>query len=57
MVRNGAGLLIESLAVIVSIHVAFGLDAWWDARQLRIDLLEDLTSVTEEVERNIAAQL
>lgn len=55
MARSGVGLLVESLAVVVSILVAFGLDAWWTERQLRVDLLDDLTSVTQEIEANAVA--
>lgn len=55
MARSGVGLLVESLAVIASILVAFGLDAWWNERQLRIDLLENLSSVAEEIEANLDA--
>lgn len=52
--RTGVGLLVESLSVIVSILVAFGLDAWWDDHQLRLDLLDGLASVTEEIHANVA---
>lgn len=49
------GLLVESLAVIASILVAFGLDAWWGERQLRKDLVENLVSVAEEIDGNANA--
>lgn len=49
------GLLVESLVVIVSILVAFGLDAWWGERQLRQDLLDSMAGVTEEIQANAAA--
>ncbi len=52
---RGADLLLEGIVVIVSILVAFGLDAWWGNRSARIDLLDDLASVTSEVEANIEA--
>ena len=55
MAGRWVGLLFESLAVIVSILVAFGLDAWWSERQARVDLLEDLASVTAEIEGNLDA--
>ncbi|MFV1988844.1 MAG: hypothetical protein ACC682_16350 [Gemmatimonadota bacterium] len=50
---RGLGLLLQSLAVIVSILIAFALDAWWAERSLRRDLLDDLVSVTQELETNV----
>ena len=42
-------LLVESVVVVLSILVAFALDAWWDSRGEREDLELDLVSVLEEV--------
>lgn len=55
MTRSAVGLLVESIVVIASILIAFGLDAWWSERQLRRDLLDSLSSVADEIEANVAA--
>jgi hypothetical protein len=46
-------ILVEGAVIVVSILLAFALDAWWDARRERVELLEDLASVTEEVRSNL----
>lgn len=43
--------------MVVSILVAFGLDAWWDGYRERIDLRDDLVNVREELEANLTALL
>lgn len=48
-----AALLREALAVLAAILVAFALDAWWDARVERTEMLEALDAVAIEVERNM----
>ena len=53
--RSGVRLILEGLVVIVSILIAFWLDAWWGAHQLRLDLIDDLTTVSEEFEANVAS--
>lgn len=53
--RTGVALLLEGFVVIISILIAFGLDAWWGERQLRHDLREDLVGVRQEIESNRAA--
>ena len=47
-------LLAEGLVVIVSILIAFGLDAWWDQLRSRVNLVDDLVNVGEELEANLA---
>ena len=53
--RRVRGLLLESAAVIVSILIAFALDAAWDNRELGRELEQDLASVAAEVQTNIQA--
>ena len=53
--RTGRGLLAEGLVVIVSILIAFGLDAWWDGWRAQVDLGEDLANVREEILANLEA--
>lgn len=48
-------ILIEGVVIVASILLAFGIDAWWDERQLRVELLENLSSVREEIEGNLDA--
>jgi len=45
--------LTEALLVVVSILVAFSLDAWWSERQLAREVREDLIVVDEELARNV----
>ena len=42
-------LVVEAAVVVLSILVAFALDAWWDSRGDREDLELDLVSVLEDV--------
>jgi hypothetical protein len=53
--QSAVRLILDGLVVIVSILIAFGLDAWWSAHQLRLDLIDDLNSVGEEFEANVAS--
>ena len=48
-------LLLEGIVVIVSILIAFGLDAWWDRSVERRDFVDDLANVELELATNIAA--
>lgn len=48
-----AALVREALAVLAAILVAFALDAWWDGRVERGDMLEALDAVATEVDRNL----
>jgi len=48
-----AALLREAFAVLAAILIAFALDAWWDARVERADMLEALDAVAIEAERNM----
>lgn len=46
-------LLAEGLVVLLSILIAFALDAAWENRELRRELDQDLASVAAEVQANI----
>jgi hypothetical protein len=43
-------VLVEGTAIVVSILLAFGIDAWWDDRQQRASDLAHLQGVLEELE-------
>ncbi len=47
------GMARESVAVLAAILVAFALDAWWDERREREEMLDALDAVTVEIERNL----
>lgn len=49
-----SGTVREIMVVVLSILIAFGLDAWWDAQGHRRDVVEMLSSVREEMEENRA---
>jgi hypothetical protein len=51
--RRGIKLVLEGIVVVVSILIAFGLDAWWDRAVERRDLLDDLINVEQELATNI----
>ena len=51
--RTAAKLALEGLVVVVSILIAFALDAWWDERQLEQETAEDLAIVEYELAENI----
>ena len=53
--RQIGRLLLEGIVVILSILIAFGLDAWWDRSVERRDFLDDLTNVEQELASNIEA--
>ena len=46
-------LFAEGVMVVVSILIAFALDAWWEDRQVRQEMLEDLSIIEAELEENI----
>ena len=52
--RSWRSLVAESLAVIASILIAFGLDAWWDRRGAEDELRAELLNVREELASNRA---
>jgi len=47
-------MLIEGLVIVVSILLAFGIDAWWDERQQDEAAAHQVTRVVTELESNIA---
>jgi hypothetical protein len=42
---NIAKLALEGAVVVISILIAFALDAWWNDRQLQQETAEDLAIV------------
>ena len=46
-------LAVEAPAIVVSILLAFAIDAWWEERQTEQDIAEDLAIVEHELEENI----
>jgi hypothetical protein len=46
-------LLAEGVTVVVSILIAFALDAWWEQRQLKEEMREDLAIVETELAENV----
>jgi hypothetical protein len=46
-------LAIEAPAIVVSILLAFAIDAWWEERQTEQDIVEDLVIVEHELAENI----
>ena len=51
--RNIAKLALEGVVVVISILIAFALDAWWNDRQLEQETAEDLAIVQFELAENI----
>ena len=50
---DGKGRLVrEGLVIVISILLAFALDAWWDDAADRRDLRQDLIGVSEEIRVN-----
>jgi hypothetical protein len=47
-------VLAESLAIVASILLAFGIDAWWDAKQERTEERELLADLAAEIRWNRA---
>lgn len=57
-------ILAEAVVVVVSILLAFGIDAWWEDRQVRFEeqqilrgLSEEFLSIHEVLERHMAMHL
>jgi len=51
--RSAAKLALEGVVVVVSILIAFALDAWWNERKLEQETAEDLSVVQFELAENI----
>ena len=45
-------MLVEALLIVVSILLAFGIDAWWEERRERIEEQEILLGLKQEFEQN-----
>jgi hypothetical protein len=45
-------ILVEAVVIVVSILLAFALDAWWDAKKEQDDLTEMLVLLDSELRRN-----
>jgi hypothetical protein len=45
-------LVLEGVVILLSILIAFALDAWWDGVQSARSLSQDLNGVTSEMESN-----
>ena len=50
--KNAKRLLVEVVAIVLSILLAFSIDAWWDERKERADEREVLASLYVEFEAN-----
>lgn len=50
--RRTTRLASEGAVIVVSILLAFWIDAWWDNRQARMTEMTVLESIREEVEEN-----
>lgn len=50
---NWARILVEGSAIVVSILLAFAIDAWWDTRQDRQEEQRILAGLKEELESNL----
>lgn len=48
-----AKIFAEGLAIVVSILLAFGIEAWWSNWQDRQDVQENLTALKEELDGNL----
>ena len=48
MARDSRGLLAEGLLIVVSILVAFSIDAWWQERQDRVEEKRILNALRDE---------
>lgn len=51
---NGRKLIIEGIVIVVSILLAFAIDAWWDERRERIEEREAMVSLRSDFETNLA---
>lgn len=50
--KNAKRLVVEVVAIVLSILLAFAIDAWWDERKLRAEEREVLASLYVEFEAN-----
>lgn len=50
--KRGASLALEGLVIVLSILLAFALDAWWEGQQLERDVYQELGNVGRELRRN-----
>ena len=50
--RSAKGLVVEGLAIVLSILLAFAIDAWWDERQERAEETQVLESLYVEFVAN-----
>jgi len=46
-------LLAEGIVIVASILLAFGIDAWWDAREVREDTRAHLNAVGIELREHL----
>ena len=53
--RDGVGLLLEGVVILVSILAAFFLEGWRADHELARELSEELESVQVELERTVRA--
>ncbi len=49
-----SGITIEGLVIILSILMAFGIDAWWSARQARVEEREAIAQLATDFRSNAA---
>lgn len=47
-------MLLEGTVIVASILLAFGIDAWWDARQYQVEEIEVLAGLEQEFIGNAA---
>ena len=47
-------ILAEGTAIVVSILLAFGIQAWWDDRNSQVEQHKSLIAVLEEIQTNLA---
>lgn len=46
-------ILAEGVAIVVSILLAFGIEAWWSNREFRLTVQENLIALTNEINSNL----
>lgn len=49
---NWSQIAVEAIAIVVSILLAFAIDAWWDSRGERATLLRQIDAVRSEIASN-----
>ena len=45
-------VFVEGVVIVGSILLAFGIEAWWDGRQERAEIRQDLANVSQELAAN-----